>query len=83
MSRCWKTRWQCSRVSPVTDHRVRGVSEAEIVVCGGRGLKKPEDLKLLQDLADVLGGVVGCSKPPIDEGWMDKDHLVGFSGSTV
>ena len=71
-----------SRV-PCNRQDIRGVSEAEIVVCGGRGLKKPEDLKLLQDLADELGGVVGCSKPLVDEGWMDKDHLVGFSGSTV
>jgi len=59
------------------------VAEADIVVCGGRGLKKPEDIRLLQDLADAVGGVVGCSKPLVDEGWLDKEHLVGFSGNTV
>ncbi len=71
-----------SRV-PCNRHTITGVAEAEILVCGGRGLKKPEDLKMLQELADALGGVVGCSKPLVDEGWMDKDHLVGFSGNTV
>lgn len=71
-----------SRV-PCDRHQIKGVAEAEIVVCGGRGLKKPEDLRMLQDLADELGGLVGCSKPLVDEGWMDKEHLVGFSGSTV
>jgi len=60
-----------------------GVSEAEVIVCGGRGLKKPEDLVMLKELADALGGVVGCSKPLVDSGWMDKEHLVGFSGNTV
>ena len=59
------------------------VAEAEIVVCGGRGLRKPEDIKLLQDLADAVGGVVGCSKPLMDAGWFEKEHLVGFSGHTV
>lgn len=59
------------------------VAEAEVVVCGGRGLRKPEDIKLLQDLADAIGGVVGCSKPLMDAGWFDKEHLVGFSGHTV
>ncbi|MCK9356274.1 MAG: electron transfer flavoprotein subunit alpha/FixB family protein [Dehalococcoidia bacterium] len=59
------------------------VAEAEVVVCGGRGLKKPEDLKLLQQLADAVGGVLACSKPLVDAGWLEKDQLVGFSGNTV
>jgi electron transfer flavoprotein alpha subunit len=36
-----------------------------------------------QDLADAVGGVVGCSKPLVDAGWLDKEQLVGFSGHTV
>jgi electron transfer flavoprotein alpha subunit len=61
----------------------KNVAEAEVVVCGGRGLRKVEDLKLLEQLADAVGGVVACSKPLVDAGWLEKDHLVGFSGNTV
>jgi len=59
------------------------LAEAEVIVSGGRGLKKPEDFKLLQELAEVLGGVVGASRPLVDAGWISKDHQVGFSGNTV
>ena len=59
------------------------LAEAEVIVSGGRGLKKPEDFKLLQELADALGGVVGSSRPLVDAGWISKDHQVGFSGNTV
>ncbi len=68
---------------PAEKEPKQGLSEAEIVICGGRGLRKPEDLVLLHDLAQATGGVVGCSKPLVDEGWLDKEHLVGFSGNTV
>ncbi|MCD6236073.1 MAG: electron transfer flavoprotein subunit alpha/FixB family protein [Thaumarchaeota archaeon] len=57
--------------------------DAEIIVAGGRGLKRKEDLKLLEELAELLGGVVGASRPLVDEGWISKDHQVGFSGNTV
>ena len=57
--------------------------EAEVIVSGGRGLKKPEDFSLLQELAGLLGGIVGSSRPLVDAGWISKDHQVGFSGNTV
>jgi len=56
--------------------------EAEVIVSGGRGLKKPEDFSLLQELAGLLGGIVGSSRPLVDAGWISKDHQVGFSGNT-
>ncbi len=59
------------------------VADADVIVSGGRGLKKPEDFKILEALAEVLGGVVGCSRPLVDDGWMGKEHQVGFSGNTV
>ncbi len=59
------------------------ITEADIIVSGGRGLKKPGDFKLLRELADFLGGVVGSSRPLVDEGWIGKEHQVGFSGNTV
>lgn len=59
------------------------ISEADIIVAAGRGLKKPEDLKLIEDLAKLLGGVVGASRPLVDAGWIGKEHQVGFSGNSV
>lgn len=59
------------------------IAEADVVVCGGRGVKTAVDFALLQDLADALGGVVGCTRPVVDDGWMGKEHQVGFSGNTV
>lgn len=59
------------------------ITEADIIVSGGRGLKKPGDFKILRELADLLGGVVGSSRPLVDEGWIGREHQVGFSGNTV
>jgi electron transfer flavoprotein alpha subunit len=59
------------------------LAEAEVIVSGGRGLKSPEDFALLRELAQVLGGVVGSSRPLVDAGWISRDHQVGFSGHTV
>lgn len=59
------------------------LAEAEVIVSGGRGLRKPEDFNLLQELAGILGGVVGSSRPLVDAGWISKDHQVGFSGNTA
>jgi len=59
------------------------IAEAEVVVCGGRGLKNAGDFALLQDLATALGGTVGCTRPIVDDAWMGKQHQVGFSGNTV
>lgn len=59
------------------------ISDAEVIVAGGRGLKKPDDLKMLEELSSLLGGVVGASRPLVDEGWISKDHQVGFSGNIV
>lgn len=59
------------------------ISDAEVIVAAGRGFKKPEDLKLIRELADLLDGVVGSSRPLVDAGWIGKEHQVGFSGNTV
>ncbi|MCD6088593.1 electron transfer flavoprotein subunit alpha/FixB family protein [Candidatus Bathyarchaeota archaeon] len=59
------------------------IAEADVIVSGGRGLKRPEDFSLLEELASLLGGVVGSSRPLVDAGWISKDHQVGFSGNTV
>ncbi|MGM0509870.1 MAG: FAD-binding protein [Thermoplasmatota archaeon] len=59
------------------------VEEADIVVSGGRGVGGEEDFKILQELADVLGGTVGCSRPIVEEDVMPKSKQVGQSGKTI
>lgn len=59
------------------------ISEAEVIISGGRGLKSPEDLEMLQELAYLLKGVVGSSRPLVDDGWIDRSHQVGYSGKRV
>ena len=62
---------------------VVNLSDADVIVSGGRGLRKPEDFKLLRELAVLIGGAVGSSRPLVDAGWIGRDHQVGFSGNTV
>jgi electron transfer flavoprotein alpha subunit len=55
----------------------------DVIISGGRGLKKRIDFAILEELADLLGGAVGSSRPLVDDGWIGKEHQVGFSGNTV
>ncbi len=59
------------------------LEEAEIIVYGGRGLCKPENFALVEDLANVLGGAVGASRAAVDAGWKPALHQVGQTGKTV
>lgn len=59
------------------------IQEAKILVSGGRGVGSKENFKLLEDLADAIGGTVSCSRAAVDNGWMDKDLQVGQTGKTV
>ena len=68
-------------VKAVTDTVV--IMDAQILVSGGRGVGTPENFKLLEDLAAVLGGTVSCSRAVVDAGWKPKDLQVGQTGKTV
>jgi electron transfer flavoprotein alpha subunit len=59
------------------------LSEAQIIVSGGRGLKGPENFHLVQGLADALGAAVGASRAVVDAGWIDHQFQVGQTGKTV
>jgi electron transfer flavoprotein alpha subunit len=59
------------------------LSEADIIVSGGRGMGGPENFRLLEDLAHVLGAAVGSSRAAVDAGWMPYSHQVGQTGRTV
>lgn len=62
---------------------VADIQQAKILVSGGRGVGSKENFKILQDLADALGGTVSCSRAVVDNGWMPKDLQVGQTGKTV
>ncbi len=62
---------------------VADISEAKILVSGGRGVGSAENFKLLDDLAEAVGGVVSCSRAVVDNGWKPKELQVGQTGKTV
>ncbi|MCW4039023.1 MAG: electron transfer flavoprotein subunit alpha [Candidatus Bathyarchaeota archaeon] len=70
-------------LSVSTESEDVSLTEAQIIVSGGKGLGSPEGFSLIQELADALGGVVGASRLVVDEGWIPFRHQVGLSGKTV
>ncbi len=59
------------------------LTEAEVVVSGGRGIKGPENYVLIENLANALGAAAGASRAIVDAGWIDYPHQVGQTGKTV
>jgi electron transfer flavoprotein alpha subunit len=62
----------------------RDITESRIVVCAGRGVEKQDDLALARELADVLGGEIGCTRPISEEmHWLPEDLCIGLSGISI
>lgn len=63
--------------------KVKSIESADVLVVAGRGVKKKEDLDLVRQLADALGGDIACTRPLAESGWLDARHQIGLSGRTV
>jgi len=59
------------------------ITQADVLVSVGRGIREEKNMPLVEDLAQALGGVLSCSRPVTDSGWLPSDRQVGQSGRTV
>jgi len=59
------------------------ITAADIIVAIGRGIKDQSNIPIAEELAKTLGGVLACSRPVVDKGWLPSDRQVGTSGKTV
>ena len=66
-----------------SESKEQDVSEADVIVSGGRGIKGPENWPLIRDLQEALGGALGASRAVVDAGWIDHQHQVGQTGKVV
>jgi electron transfer flavoprotein alpha subunit len=59
------------------------IAQAELLVSVGRGIGEEENLEMMKELADLMGGVLACSRPIVDKNWLPKYRQVGTSGKSV
>jgi len=59
------------------------ITKADIIIGIGRGVREKANMSIIEDFADAIGGVLACSRPVVDAGWLPKDRQVGSSGKTV
>lgn len=65
------------------EHEASRLEEADVVICGGRGMGSKENFEQLYVLAEALGGAVGATRPAVDENWIDDAFQIGQSGKMV
>lgn len=79
---CLKSRVEVLEVIPEKDQTAK-LTEADVIVSGGRGLGKADNFALIENLAKLLNGAVGASRGAVEEGWIAPSHQVGQTGRTV
>jgi electron transfer flavoprotein alpha subunit len=79
---CLKSRVEVLEVIPEMDQTAK-LTEAEVIVTGGRGLQKAENFCLIEDVARLFSGAVGSTRGAVEEGWIAPSHQVGQTGRTV
>ncbi len=79
---CFKSRVEVLEVIPEQDQTAK-LTEADIIVSGGRGLRKSENFAIVEELAQLIKGAVGASRGAVEEGWIAPSHQVGQTGRTV
>lgn len=79
---CFRSRIEVLEVIPERDQTAK-LTEADVIVSGGRGLGKAENFALIQELAQLINGAVGASRGAVDAGWIPPSHQVGQTGRTV
>ncbi|HAT4314725.1 TPA: electron transfer flavoprotein subunit alpha/FixB family protein [Clostridium perfringens] len=71
-------------VEIIKEHKdIVDISEANVLVAGGRGIGSEENFKMLKELAKVMNGSIAASRAAVEKGWVDKDYQVGQTGKTV
>jgi electron transfer flavoprotein alpha subunit len=84
----WKDSWSAEKaeVLGISEESLEGeedITKADILISVGRGLGDPENLPVMKELAEKLGGMLSCSRPVVDLGWLPASRQVGISGRTV
>lgn len=64
-------------------HEGVDLRDAQIVICGGRGMGEKKGFRLLEKLGKILGAEVGATRPPVSQGWVEADRLIGQTGKTI
>ncbi|MCX6986267.1 MAG: electron transfer flavoprotein subunit alpha/FixB family protein, partial [Lentisphaerae bacterium] len=71
------------RTGFIPNEEEQSLHDAEIVVVAGRGIKKAENIALIRELANALGGTLAATRDVVDRGWLSYPHQIGLSGKTI